>query len=113
MQEDVARTVSQDCRCFRPLVCQLGFFKTFMSAVPFCSCICRNLDSPKKKRKFDVKSHSLNLSYWIKCCTGLHRKGNTIHILIFNGIDGGYIDRTELKLFKGRRSWFDIVECSK
>ena len=45
--------------------------------------------------------------------TELHRKGNTIHILIFKGIDGGCIDRTVLKLFKGRHSWFDIVECSK
>ena len=35
MQEEVARTVSQDRHCFRPLVRQLGFFKTFMSALPF------------------------------------------------------------------------------
>ena len=27
-------------------------------------------------------------------------------------IEGGYIDRTVLKLFKGTHSWFDILGCS-
>ena len=40
----------------------------------------RNLDSPKKKRKVDVKSHSL--SHWMKYCTGQHRGGNTIDIIL-------------------------------
>ena len=44
---------------------------------------------------------------------GQHRKGCTIHILTFKGIEGGYIYRTVLKLFKWTYSWFDIVGCSK
>ena len=65
----------------------------------------------RRSENFDVKSFSL--SFWIKCCTELHRKGNTTHILIFKGIDGGYIDRTVLKLFKGTHNGFDTVDCSK
>ena len=52
---------------------------------------------------------AFSFSYWMKCCTGQHRKGCTIHILTFKGIEGGYIYRTALKLFKWTYSWFDIV----
>ena len=57
-----------------------------------------NLDSPKEKRKFDVKAHFLSflmldeILYWTAQVTSYKGKGRT-----YKGIDGGYIDRTVLK----------------
>ena len=52
----------------------------------------------------------------MKCCTGQHKKGNTIHILTFTGIEGREVILIELcclKLFKGTHSLFDILGRSK